>query len=128
MNQLEVGKVYTTQAGEKIKIVSRRETADPSCEFLGQTVGKIHTTYYSLHGIARDEFSGLNIAWPVEFKPGQLVMVRDANDHTWQPRFYISTSEAKSFLCGRNGIVTSFFAQCRHPTDTEWLEFREGKR
>jgi hypothetical protein len=127
MNQLEVGKVYTTQAGEKIEIVSRRETAGPSCEFLGQTVGKIHTTYYSLHGIARDEFSGLNIARPVEFRSGQLVMARDRGGQDWSVDIFQGLVFPKvidmNFQC-----KSTVWRYCRHPTDEEWLELREGKK
>jgi hypothetical protein len=128
MNKLEVGKSYETISGYELLCIDIHENR--TGEFAALCVYKKsgHVAYYSVQGVSQDGIKAACIKWPVKFKPGQLVMVRDGDDFAWQQQVYVSLGEPKSFRCGCAGIVTSVFEQCRHPTESEWFEFREGKK
>jgi hypothetical protein len=123
MNKLEVGKSYETVSRKKLYCLSvsdkRLSSKAAICEFSNGEV-----SLYSKDGIGYGLPIDDRIKWPVEFKAGQLVMVRDTDDQEWGPRVYKYIGSDGEFYAGHD----IRWRQFRHLTDAEWLEFREGRK
>ncbi len=124
MNKLEVGKVYKTIYGHNVKCLSIHLGRMQQFEALLESDSGV-ISYCSIDGFNPESVPF--IAWPAKFKLGQLVMVRDNESGPWYVDLFESLADQNAdfnfFYCKGTG-----WRYCRHPTEAEWIEFREGKK